>query len=126
MKNIISTSNAPAAIGPYSQATSFGDLIFTAGQICLNTDGELVGEDAATQTEQCLQNIKAILEAANSSLDNVLKVTVFLKDMADFPACNEVYKKYFTKEFPARSCAAVTTLPKDVLIEMEVIAYKNK
>ena len=118
----ISTDKAPAAIGPYSQGFVSGNILFSAGQIALDTaTGEIVGEDISAQTEQVMKNLGAILEAAGSSYEKTLKTTCFLSDMGDFAAFNEVYGKYFTGK-PARSCVAVKTLPKNVLVEVEVIA----
>ena len=118
----ISTDKAPAAIGPYSQGFVAGNILFSAGQIPLNpTTGEIVGKDITAQTEQVMKNLGAILEAAGSSYEKTLKTTCFLSDMGDFAAFNEVYGKYFTGK-PARSCVAVKTLPKNVLVEVEVIA----
>ncbi len=121
-KKIIHTEKAPQAIGPYSQAQVIGDLIFTSGQIPLvPSTGELVTEIKAA-TKQSLENVKAILEEAGTSLENVVKTVVFIKDMNDFPLVNEVYGEYFTTNLPARSCVEVARLPKDALIEIEVIA----
>ena len=118
----ISTDKAPAAIGPYSQGFVSGNILFSAGQIPLDpVSGEIVGEDITAQTEQVMKNLGAILEAAGSSYEKTLKTTCFLSDMGDFTAFNEVYGKYFTGK-PARSCLAVKTLPKNVLVEVEVIA----
>lgn len=121
-KVIISTKNAPSAIGPYSQGIKVGDMIFTSGQIPVNpVTGEIVTEIKAA-TKQSLENVKAILEEAGSSLDKVVKVVVFIKDMNDFAAVNEVYGEYFSDNKPARSCVEVARLPKDCLIEIEAIA----
>lgn len=118
----ISTDKAPAAIGSYSQGFVSGNILFSAGQIPLDpVSGEIVGEDITAQTEQVMKNLGAILEAAGSSYEKTLKTTCFLSDMGDFTAFNEVYGKYFTGK-PARSCVAVKTLPKNVLVEVEVIA----
>ena len=118
----ISTDKAPAAIGPYSQGFVSGNILFSAGQIALDpATGEIVGEDISAQTEQVMKNLGAILEAAGSSYEKTLKTPCFLSDMGDFAAFNEVYGKYFTGK-PARSCVAVKTLPKNVLVEVEVIA----
>ena len=118
----ISTPNAPKAIGPYSQAAVVGDLLFTSGQIPLDpTTGEMVGTDVTAQTEQVMKNLAAVLEAAGSSFENVIKTTCFLADIADFAAFNAVYAKYITSA-PARSCVAVRDLPKGSLVEVEVIA----
>ena len=118
----ISTQNAPAAIGPYSQAIQLGDLLFTSGQIPLDPKtGVLVGETVTEQTERVMQNLGAVLSAAGSSFENAVKTTCFLANMDDFSAFNAVYAKYFTT-CPARSCVAVKTLPKGALVEVEVIA----
>ncbi|MGI6366550.1 MAG: RidA family protein [Bacillota bacterium] len=122
-KTIISTEKAPAAIGPYSQAVRVGDLVFTSGQIALKPDtGDLVQGDVQAQTRQCMDNVKAILEAAGTSLDNCVKCTLFIKDMNQFGQINEVYGTYFGDNPPARACVEVARLPKDVLIEVEAIA----
>ena len=121
-KIVVSTTGAPAAIGPYSQGFVSGNILFSAGQIPLDpATGEIVGEDISAQTEQVMKNLGAILEAAGSSYEKTLKTTCFLSDMGNFAAFNEVYGKYFTGK-PARSCVAVKTLPKNVLVEVEVIA----
>ena len=121
MKKIY-TENAPAAIGPYSQAIVHGDLVFTSGQIPINPKtGNVDAEGIIAQTEQVMKNLDAVLTAAGSSFEKAIKTTCFLSDMADFAAFNEVYAKYFTEK-PARSCVAVKTLPKGVLVEVEVIA----
>lgn len=118
----IHTSNAPEAIGPYSQAIRSGGLVFTSGQIPLSpTTGELVGDDIVSQAEQVMKNVQAILEAAGSGLERTVKTTCFLADMSDFAQFNQVYAKYFTQK-PARSCVAVKELPKQVLCEVEVVA----
>ncbi len=124
-KKIVSTKNAPSAIGPYSQAIKFDNLVFTSGQIPLNSDGELSDGDIKAQTELVLNNLAAVLEAAGSSLNNVLKCTCFLSDMNNFGAMNEVYAKFFSDNPPARSAVEVARLPKDVLIEIEAIAIAN-
>lgn len=125
MKNIISTKKAPAAIGPYSQAIEINGMIYTSGVIPINPeDGALVNGSIEEQAEQVLKNLKSLLEASGTSLDNVVKTTVFIKDMDQFGAINEIYSKYFTENFPARSCVEVARLPKDVLIEIEAIAHK--
>ena len=122
MRTKISTPNAPAAIGPYSQAIRCGDMIYTSGQIPLDpATGAVVGDDIRTQAQQVMKNLSAVLVAAGSSPENAVKTTCFLADMADFAAFNEVYAAYFTTN-PARSCVAVKTLPKGVLVEVEVIA----
>lgn len=119
----ISTPHAPAAIGPYSQAIRYGQLLFTSGQIPLNpTTSEIVGADIQTQTHRVLQNLQALLESAGSSLDHVIKTTVFLTNMSDFQAMNEVYASYFKNVTPARSTVAVSELPRKALVEIECIA----
>ncbi len=118
----IHTDNAPAAIGPYSQAIVHGDLVFTSGQIPINPKtGNVDAEGIAAQTEQVMENLSAVLTAAGASFESAIKTTCFLSDMSDFTAFNEVYARYFTEK-PARSCVAVKTLPKEVLVEVEVIA----
>ena len=120
----ISTKNAPAAIGPYSQAVEINGLVFTSGQIAINPEnGNIEATSIETQTEQVMKNLSAILEAAGTDMTKAVKTTCFLADMNDFSAFNEVYGKYFTTK-PARSCVAVKTLPKNVLCEVEVIAAK--
>ena len=119
----IQTSRAPAAIGPYSQGICVGDLVFTSGQIPVDPADGSVPEGIAAQAEQSCKNVRAILDAAGSSIDHVVKTTCFLADMGDFAAFNEVYAKYFTSK-PARSCVAVKALPKGVLCEIEAIAEK--
>ncbi|WP_072985528.1 RidA family protein [Clostridium cavendishii] len=122
MKEIISTKNAPGAIGPYSQGIKMGDFIFTSGQIPLNPETGKMPDDIKAQTEQSLKNVKAILEEAGSSLDKVIKTTVFLKDMNDFAFMNDVYATFFNENPPARSAVEVARLPKDAKIEIEAIA----
>ncbi len=118
----ISTPNAPKAIGPYSQAVKSGDMLYTSGQIPLDpVSGELVGSNITEQTEQVMKNLSAVLAAAGTSFDNVVKTTCFIADMADFADFNSVYSKYITSA-PARSCVAVKTLPKGALVEVEIIA----
>jgi 2-iminobutanoate/2-iminopropanoate deaminase len=119
----ISTPHAPAAIGPYSQAIRYGQLLFTSGQIPLDpTTSEIVGADIQTQTHRVLQNLQALLESAGSSLDHVIKTTVFLINMSDFQAMNEVYASYFKNVTPARSTVAVSELPRKAQVEIECIA----
>jgi 2-iminobutanoate/2-iminopropanoate deaminase len=122
-KEVISTNNAPAAVGPYSQAIRIGNFVFTAGQVALDpATGKLVGEDAPAQAEQVLKNLNAVLEAAGSSLDKVVKTTVFMKNMDDYKAVNEVYARHFTQNFPARSAVEVARLPLNALVEIEAVA----
>lgn len=124
MRNIIHTSNAPEAIGPYSQAIVLGNLVFTSGQIPINpAAGCIEAADIAGQTEQICKNLRAVLEEAGSSLEKAVKTTCFLQNMEDFAEFNTVYSKYFTGK-PARSCVAVKALPKGALAEIEVIAEK--
>ena len=123
-KEVINTNNAPEAIGPYSQGVIVGDFVYTSGQIPLNpVTGELV-TDIKLATKQSMENIKAILEEAGTSLNNVVKTSIFLKDLNDFEAVNEIYGTYFIENKPARSCVQVAKLPKDAVIEIEAIAVK--
>lgn len=118
----VSTTNAPAAIGPYAQGIIVNNMFYSSGQIPLNSAGELIDGDIETQTNQVFENLKAVLAAAGSSLDQVVKTTVFMKDMNDFVAMNEVYASHFGTHKPARSAVEVARLPKDVKVEIEVIA----
>lgn len=120
-KEVIATTNAPGAIGPYSQAVRMGDLLYTSGQLGMNVSGEFPAT-IEEQAEQSLNNVKAIVEAAGGHMGQVVKTTVFLKDMNDFAKANEVYSKFFEEPYPARSAVEVARLPKDGLIEIEVIA----
>ncbi len=123
-KTIISTKDAPSAIGPYSQAIQLSNLIFTSGQIPLSPSTmEVVEGGIREQSEQVMQNLNAVLNEANATLDTVIKTTCYIKDMNDFVAFNEVYGSYFADNPPARSCVEVARLPKDVLIEVEAIAF---
>lgn len=125
MKKVISTTNAPAAIGPYSQAVEFDNMLITSGQLGLDPKtGAFVEGGVTEQTEQVFRNLKAILDEAGYTFDHVIKTTCFLADMADFATMNAVYEKNFSGAFPARSAVAVKTLPKNGLIEIEVIARK--
>jgi 2-iminobutanoate/2-iminopropanoate deaminase len=122
MKEIISTDNAPSAIGPYSQAVKTGNLVFVSGQIPFDpATGEFVSQEVAEQTEQVLKNLSAVLEAAGSSLNNVVKTTVFLADMNDFAAMNDIYAKYFSENKPARATVQAARLPRDARVEIEAI-----
>ena len=118
----VQTKNAPQAIGPYSQGIVVNNLFYRSGQIPLRSDGTLVEGDVQVQATQVFENLKAVLEEAGASLNTVVKATVFIKDMNDFTALNEVYGDYFGDHKPARSCVEVARLPKDVLVEIEVIA----
>lgn len=125
MKKVIATKNAPAAIGPYSQAVQVGNMLFASGQLGLDPEtGDFPGGVKA-QAEQSFRNVKAILDAAGFSMDDIVKTTVFLADMADFATVNEVYAAQFGGDFPARSAVAVKTLPKNALVEVEFIAAKE-
>jgi len=125
MNQPIYTPNAPAAIGPYSQAVQAGNMLFVSGQIPIDpATGEFAGSDIATQTKQSLTNIKNILVAAGYTLNDVVKTTVLLSDIADFAAMNAVYAEYFTENKPARAAFAVKDLPRGALVEIEAIAYK--
>lgn len=122
MMKKITTKDAPGAIGPYSQAVTHGGMVYTSGQIALDpVEGVMVGQDVKTQTERVMKNLDAVLKAAGSSFEHVVKTTCFLADMNDFAAFNEVYGSYITSA-PARSCVAVKDLPKGALVEVEVIA----
>ena len=126
-KKIVHTDHAPAAVGPYSQAVKSGELVYTAGQIPLDpATGKIVEGDVRVQTERSLQNLQAVLEAAGSSLKNVVKTTVFLQDMGDFAAMNEVYGRYFDKKPPARSAVQVAALPLGAQVEIEAVAFVKK
>lgn len=123
----VSSERAPRAIGPYSQAVVAGDLVYAAGQIALDpATMELVGTDVATQTDRVLQNLAAVLDAAGSSLQHVLRTTVYLTDMADFAAMNEVYTRHFGTHRPARSTVAVAALPKQARVEIDTIALRKR
>lgn len=123
-KQVLSTTSAPGAIGPYSQGVVIGDVIYTSGQLGLVPDSGQFADGVEAQTAQALNNVRAILEAAGSGLEKVVKTTVFLKDMNDFAKVNEVYGSFFAEPYPARSAVEVARLPKDGLVEIEVIALK--
>lgn len=126
-KEIINTDKAPKAIGPYSQAVRVGDLIFVSGQIPLDPEtGSVVAGDIDIQTERVLNNISGVLEAAGSSMEEIVKTTVYLKDMADFPKFNESYARFFAENPPARATVEVSRLPKDVRIEIDAIAVASR
>jgi 2-iminobutanoate/2-iminopropanoate deaminase len=127
MKEIIATQNAPKAIGPYSQAVRLNGFVFLSGQVPLDPrSGELVTGSIQVQTERVLENMKAVLQAAGLSFDHVVKTTVFVKDLADFPHMNEVYGKYFGMNPPARSTVEVSRLPRDARVEIEAIAIESR
>jgi 2-iminobutanoate/2-iminopropanoate deaminase len=126
-KERIHTGQAPAAVGPYSQAIRIGDFVFTAGQVALDpAGGELVGSEVAAQTEQVISNLRAVLAAAGCGLEHVVKTTVFLQSMGDFAAMNAVYARHFPEPFPARSTVEVGALPKGGLVEIECVAVLKK
>ncbi|HLE86999.1 MAG TPA: RidA family protein [Candidatus Brocadiaceae bacterium] len=123
-KSVISTKNAPAAIGPYSQAIKVGNLVFVSGQIpIVPATGEILRGDIKLQTRQALENLKHIMEAAGSSLDNVVKTTVFMKDLNDYTEINDVYKEFFSNKPPARAAIQAARLPRDVGVEIEAVAF---
>jgi 2-iminobutanoate/2-iminopropanoate deaminase len=124
-REVVATTQAPGAVGPYSQAVIAGNLVFTAGQIALDpVTGQLVGDEIRVQTERVLHNLQAVLEAAGSSLAQVVKTTVFLQDMEDFATMNQVYARFFSSSPPARSTVEVGRLPLDALVEIEAIALR--
>ena len=125
MKKIIATDKAPAAIGPYSQAIEVNGMVYTSGVIPVNPETGEIPEGTVAQATQALTNLKNLLEAAGSSMDQVIKTTVFIKEMDEFGTINGIYKEFFTSDFPARSCVEVARLPKDVLLEIEAIAIKE-
>ena len=124
-REVINTKNAPGAIGPYSQGIIVGDFVYTSGQIPINPATGVMETDIKIATKQSMENVKAILEAAGTSLENVVKTSIFLKDLNDFAVVNEIYGTYFTENPPARSCVQVAKLPKDAVIEIEAIAIKK-
>lgn len=124
MKKVISTEKAPAAIGPYSQAIEVNGMVFTSGVIPVVPETGEIPEGSVAQAKQALTNLKNLVEASGSNMGKVIKTTVFIKEMNDFAAINEVYKTFFTTDFPARSCVEVARLPKDVMLEIEAIALK--
>ena len=123
--NIINAKNAPEALGPYSHATEINGIVFTSGQIPLNTNGEIISEDVQAQTKQVLENLKVVLDAADSNLESVIKSTIYISDMNNFQKINEIYGQYFNEHQPARSCVEVARLPKDVKVEIELIAKEK-
>ena len=124
MKKVISTTKAPAAIGPYSQAIEANGFVFASGQLPVDPETGVIPEGIEAQAEQVMKNMKNLLEAAGTSIDQVVKTSVFIKNMDDFATINGIYAKYFEKDCPARSCVEIARLPKDVLLEMEAIAVK--
>ena len=124
-KKIVNSNQAPAPIGPYSQAVQAGNFIFVSGQIAIDqTSGNIINENISSETRQVLTNLTHVLEAAGYGLQHIVKTTIFLKDMEDFAKVNQVYSTYFTADFPARETVEVSRLPKDVNVEISVIAYK--
>ncbi|MBA3272864.1 MAG: RidA family protein [Chthoniobacterales bacterium] len=127
MKKIVSTTEAPAAVGPYSQAVRVGQLVFTAGQIPLDpASGQIVSEDIAEQTTQVMKNLTAVLKAENLTFDHIVKTTVFMTDLGQFQTMNEIYASYFSNQPPARSTVQVSALPKGARVEIEVIAVSDQ
>ena len=127
MKKIVSTTEAPAAVGPYSQAVRIGPMLFTAGQIPLDPkSGQIVSQDVAEQTRRVLDNLTAVLKAENMDFSNIVKTTVFMTNLGDFQTMNEIYASYFTDQPPARSTVQVSALPKGAQVEIEVIAAATK
>jgi endoribonuclease L-PSP, putative len=125
-KTILSTEYAPGAIGPYSQGIAVGNMVFTSGQLPINpVNGQLITDDIREATKQAIENVQAILSQSGVVLDDVVKTTIFVKDLADFSAINEVYSTYFKENCPARSCVQVAKLPLDALLEIEAIAVKS-
>ncbi len=126
MKQVIQSASAPKAIGPYSQAIKAGSFVYISGQLPLDAGtGTMVGSDMVTQTRKALENLRAILQGNGYSLSDVVKTTVYLKDMNGFGAMNEVYAQFFTSEYPARAAFEVARLPKDALVEIEAVAYRE-
>lgn len=122
MKSVVATEKAPAAIGPYSQGIRAGKVVFTSGQLPADPETGILASGAAEQTRRSLQNVRAVLEAAGAKMEDIVKVTVFLKDMGDFSSMNAVYAEFFPSEYPARSAVEVARLPKDALVEIEAVA----
>jgi len=125
MKEIVKTDAAPQAVGPYSQAVKANGFVFCSGQIPYTPAGELVSEDVSEQARQCMNNVKAVLEAAGSGLGQIVKTTIFLKDMGDFKTVNEVYASFFEADYPARATVQVARLPLDVKVEIDAVASIN-
>ncbi len=124
MQKVISTDKAPSAIGPYSQAIEINGMVYTSGVIPVDPATGAIGDGVEAQAEQAFKNLCNLVEASGSKVENIVKTTVFIKEMNDFGKINEIYKKYFREPFPARSCVEVARLPKDVLLEVEAIAFK--
>lgn len=124
MQKVISTDKAPSAIGPYSQAIEINGMVYTSGVIPVDPATGVIGDGVEAQAEQAFKNLCNLVEASGAKVENIVKTTVFIKEMNDFGKINEIYKKYFKEPFPARSCVEVARLPKDVLLEVEAIAFK--
>lgn len=124
MQKVISTDKAPGAIGPYSQAIEINGMVYTSGVIPVDPATGVIGDGVEAQAEQAFKNLCNLVEASGSKVENIVKTTVFIKEMNDFGKINEIYKKYFKEPFPARSCVEVARLPKDVLLEVEAVAFK--
>lgn len=124
MQKVISTDKAPSAIGPYSQAIEINGMVYTSGVIPVDPATGVIGDGVEVQAEQAFKNLCNLVEASGAKVENIVKTTVFIKEMNDFGKINEIYKKYFKEPFPARSCVEVARLPKDVLLEVEAIAFK--
>lgn len=124
MQKVISTEKAPSAIGPYSQAIEINGMVYTSGVIPVDPATGVIAEGVEAQANQAFKNLSNLVEASGSSVENIVKTTVFIKEMNDFGKINEIYKNYFKEPFPARSCVEVARLPKDVLLEVEAVAYK--
>ncbi len=124
MQNVISTDKAPSAIGPYSQAIEINGMVYTSGVIPVDPATGVIADGVEAQAEQAFKNLCNLVEASGSKVENIVKTTVFIKEMNDFGKINEIYKKHFKEPFPARSCVEVARLPKDVLLEVEAIAFK--
>jgi 2-iminobutanoate/2-iminopropanoate deaminase len=125
LKQVVNSEQAPKAVGPYSQAIKFGNLVFISGQLGLTANGQFAGEDVASQARQAMDNLQAILKEAGLNMADVIKATIFLADMNDFAAVNEIYQEYFNPPYPARACVQVARLPKDGKVEIEVIAGRE-
>ena len=126
MKTVIQTNNAPQAVGPYSQAIQWENLLFVSGQLGLDFTGNFIAEDVAAQTRQALDNIKLIVEAAGFKMDDIIKTTIYLRDLNDFTIVNKIYSEYFHPPYPARACIQAARLPKDGKVEIEAIAGGTK
>lgn len=122
----VNSKKAPEALGPYSHGVKVGDMFYSSGQIPLTLEGKIVSDDVQEQTKQVMENVGAVLEAADMGFENIVKTMIFISDMGDFPKINDVYGAYFSGKLPARSCVEVSRLPKDVQVEIEVVASKTQ